>query len=480
MKKGGGTYNLVVIGAGTGGLVTAAGAAALGARVALVERNQMGGDCLNFGCVPSKALISSARLLHRIRHSERWGVAGREPAFDFEQIFAQMRAARAELAPLDSQERFESLGVDVFREEATFVSPQEIAAGDQKLRARHFVIATGSRAVIPGAIGASRVPYFTNETVFDELKEKPESLAIIGGGPIGCELGQMFSRLGVRVTILQKGPRLLDKEDSRVSELVRATLETEGIRVLTNAEIDEAKPTASGVYLRCSGQSISSSGLLVSAGRQPNVENLNLPKAGVAFTKRGVTVDEHLETTQPGIYAVGDIVGQLQFTHVADYHARVVIRNTLVPFRFLRQKLDYSAVPWCTYLDPEVATVGLTETAARKKGIQYDLIEEEMKTVDRAVLERLPEGFARVIVRRGSDKILGATIVGEQAGELIQQFVLAIKHGIGLQKIAETVYAYPTFASLVLKSGEKFNKKRLTPRARKITGWLYRRGKTLR
>jgi len=391
-----------------------------------------------------------------------------------------MRAARAELAPLDSQERFESLGVDVFREEATFVSPREIAVGDQKLRARHFVIATGSRAAIPAVIGASRVPYFTNETVFDELKKKPESLSIIGGGPIGCELGQMFSRLGVKVTILQKGPRLLDKEDPKVSELVRATLEAEGIRVLTGAEIDEAKPTASGVHLRCSGQSISSSALLVSAGRQPNVENLNLPKAGVAFTVRGVTVDEHLETTQPGIYAVGDILGQLQFTHVADYHARVVTRNTLVPFRFLRQKIDYSAVPWCTYLDPEVATVGLTETAARKKGIQYDLIEEEMKTVDRAVLERLPKGFARVLVRRGGDKILGATIVGEHAGELIQQFVLAIKHGIGLQKIAETVYTYPTFASLVLKSGEKFNKKRLTPRARKITGWLYRRGRKLR
>jgi pyruvate/2-oxoglutarate dehydrogenase complex dihydrolipoamide dehydrogenase (E3) component len=381
------------------------------------------------------------------------------------------------LAPLDSQERFESLGMDVFREEATFLSPHEIAVGGEKLRARHFVIATGSRAAIPAVIGASRVPYFTNETIFDELKEKPESLLIIGGGPIGCELGQMFGRLGVKVTILQKGPRLLDKEDPEVSEFVRRTLEAEGIRVLTGTEIDEVKQEVGGVILRCPGESVSGRALLVSAGRQPNVENLNLPKAGVAFSERGVTVDEYLETTQPGIYAVGDIVGQLQFTHVADYHARVVIRNTLVPFRFLRQRVDYSAVPWCTYLDPEVATVGLTETATKKRGIEYDLIEQEMKEVDRAVLERTRDGFARLLVRRGSDEILGATIVGEHAGELIQEFVLALKDGVGLKEIAATVYAYPTFASLVLKAAEKFNKKRLTPTARTIAGWLYRKGR---
>ncbi len=215
--------------------------------------------------------------------------------------------------------------------------------------------------------------------------------------------------------------------------------------------------------------------LLVAAGRQPNVENLNLQAAGVAFTKKGVTVDEHLETTRRGIYAVGDIVGALQFTHVADYHARVAIRNTLVPFRFLRQKVDYRVVPWCTYLDPEVATVGLTETAAKEQGIDYDLIVQEMKEVDRAVVERAETGFARVLVGRGSDEVLGATIVGAHAGELIQEFVLAMKHGIGLKKIAATIYPYPTFASLVLKCAEQLNKKRLTPRAKKITSWLYRR-----
>ena len=475
MTKGDGIYNLVVIGAGTAGLVTAAGSVALGARVALVERNKMGGDCLNFGCVPSKALISSARLLQRMRTAENWGLASSEPEFDFQKVFASMRARRAALAPLDSPERFESLGVDVFRAEATFLSPNELMAGGQRLRARHFIIATGSRPAIPEAIGSSRVPYFTNETIFDELKEKPQDLLIIGGGPIGCELGQIFSRLGVKVTILQRGKRLLDKEDPIVSEFARAALEAEGVRVLTEAEIEEAQPMGSGLTLRYGRENISAAVLLVAAGRQPNVENLDLQKAHVVFTKKGVTVDRHLETTQPGIYAIGDVIGQLQFTHVADYHARVVIRNTLVPFSFLRQKIDYSAVPWCTYLDPEVATVGLTESKAKERGIEYDLIEQEMKEVDRAVVERAEAGFARVLVRRGSDEVIGATIVGEHAGELIQEFVLAIKHGIGLKQIASTVYAYPTFASLVLKTAEKLNKKRLTPRAKKITSWLYRR-----
>ncbi len=388
-----------------------------------------------------------------------------------------MRQARAELAPLDSRERFESLGVDVFSEEATFVSPNEIVVDGQKLRAKNFVIATGSRAAIPPVIGASRVRYFTNETIFDELKEKPESLLIVGGGPIGCELGQMFGRLGVRVTLLENGPRLLKKEDPVVSEFVRARLEAEGIQILTEVEIEAAEEKSGRITLRCGGKNISGAALLVSAGRQPNVENLNLAAAQVAFTKKGVTVDQHLQTTQRKIYAIGDVVGQLKFTHVADYHARVVIRNTLVPLSFLREKVDYAVIPWCTYLDPEVATVGLTETAAKKDGIEYELIEREMKRVDRAVLERVEAGFARVLVRRGSDQIVGATIVGEHAGELIHNFVLAMKHGIGLKKIATTVFAYPTFASLILKSAERFNKQRLTPRARKITGWLYRRSR---
>jgi pyruvate/2-oxoglutarate dehydrogenase complex dihydrolipoamide dehydrogenase (E3) component len=477
VRKGEGIYNLVVIGAGTAGLVTAAGACGLGARVALIERHKMGGDCLNFGCVPSKALISSARLLHQMRHADPWGVKSVEPVFDFNEIFSHMRAARAELAPLDSRERFESLGVDVFDGEASFLSPNEIEAGGHKLRAKNFIIASGSRAVVPPVIAAGRVRYFTNETVFDCLTEKPESLLILGGGPIGCELGQMFSRLGVNVTLLNDGARILGKEDPEVSDFARKLLEAEGVRVLTNVKIESAEQTPERVTLRYDGGSVSGSALLIAAGRQPNIENLNLQTAGVKFTDKGVKVDEHLETTRPGIYAIGDVVGQLQFTHVADYHARVAIRNTLVPFGFLREKVDYSAVPWCTYLDPEIATVGLTETAAKKRGIDCEVIVQEMKEVDRAVVERAEAGFARVLVRQGSDEVIGATIAGAHAGELIQEFVLAMKHGIGLKKIASTIYAYPTFASLILKSAEKLNKKRLTPRAKRITSWLYRRAR---
>jgi pyruvate/2-oxoglutarate dehydrogenase complex dihydrolipoamide dehydrogenase (E3) component len=480
MKKGEGKYNLVVIGAGTAGLVTAAGAVSLGARVALIERNKMGGDCLNFGCVPSKALISSARLLHRMRHADRWGIERTEPRFDFETVFARMRECRSELAPLDSEKRFESLGVDVFRGEATFVSPNELSVHGETLRARNFVIATGTRAAIPPPIAASQVPYFTNETIFDELKAAPESMLILGGGPIGCELGQMFSRLGVKVTIIGKGARLLEKEDREVSEFARQCLEEEGITVITAAEVTSAEMSGDRISLSYSTKGeaekkISANALLLAAGRLPNVENLNLSKAGVKFTEAGIEVDAHLETTQPGIYTAGDVAGPHRFTHMADYQARIVIRNTLVPFSWLRQKIDYSVVPWCTYLDPEIATVGLTEFAAKKKGVEYDLIEQEMKSVDRAVLERVESGFARVLVRRGSDEILGATIVGEHAGELIHEVVLAMKAGVGLKKLAATIHVYPTFSSLVLKAAEKFNKKRLTPRARKITGWLYER-----
>ncbi|HEY1583800.1 MAG TPA: FAD-dependent oxidoreductase, partial [Chthoniobacterales bacterium] len=325
MRKGEGIYNLVVIGAGTAGLVTAAGAAALGARVALVERNKMGGDCLNFGCIPSKGLISSARLLHRMRHAENWGLPKMEPEFEFEKVFASMRAQRAELAPLDSQKRFESLGADVFREEASFLSPNELQVGEQTLRARNFIIATGSRAAIPEAIGSGQVPYFTNETIFDQLTEKPAGLLIVGGGPIGCELGQTFNRLGVKVTIVERGKRLLSKEDPPVSEFVRAMLEAEGVRVLTETEIEASEPSAAGLTLHSSAGKLSGGALLVASGRAPNVENLDLQKAHVSFTKKGITVDEHLETTQPGIYAIGDVLGQLQFTHVADYHARIAI-----------------------------------------------------------------------------------------------------------------------------------------------------------
>jgi len=483
--KGEGVYNLVAIGAGTAGLVTAAGTASLGGRVALIERHKMGGDCLNFGCVPSKALISSARLVHKIAHAQDWGLAEQTPRFDLDSVFRRMRARRAQIAPNDSQARFESLGVDVFRGEAKFLSPHEVEVDGRKVRAKNFVIATGSRAALPPIEGLERVPHFTNETIFDDLKGAPESMIVIGGGPIGCELSQAFGRLGVKVTLLNRGARILPKEDPEIAELIQARLEAEGVTVLNEMEATSCAERGGTIELTYSEKSalgkmrsVSAQTLLIASGRTPNIEQLHLETAGVKYSKRGIETDARLQTSQPHIYAIGDVVGPYQFTHMADYHARIVVRNILMPFGFLRQKLDYSVVPWCTFVDPEVARVGLSETEAKKRQIDYDVVQQDFAYVDRAVVENSEAGFAKVLVKRGSDKILGVTIVAEHAGELIHEFVLAMKHGIGLGKIAGTIHVYPTFSEVARKAGDQYNKKRLTPFAKKLFGWLYQRQKS--
>ena len=483
MKKGEGVYNVVVVGAGTAGLVTAAGTAGLGGRVALVERNLMGGDCLNFGCVPSKALISSARLVQRIRESEKWGLDQSEPQFVFEKVFERMRARRAKIAPHDSQERFESLGVDVFHGEARFVLPHEVEVNGQRLRARNFVIATGSRAVVPKIKGIDSVPYFTNETIFDELKRKPENMIVLGGGPIGCELAQTFRRLGVDVTIFQRGDQLLPREDRDVAEFVERRLINEGVRVVKNADARSVATSDTGKVAlqlldRQSGQlaepTFFADALLVAAGRTPNLRSLDLKSVGIDTTERGVHVNDYLQTSQRHIYAVGDVVGPFLFTHMADAQGRVAVRNILVPFQFLRQKMDYSVVPWCTYTDPEVAHVGLGEKEAQRQNIDYDLFIVPLEDVDRAVVESEDGGFAKILTGKDSDKILGATIIAPHAGDLLHEFVLAMKARIGLGTIASTIHAYPTFAELARKAGDKYNKTRLTPRAKKIFTWLYK------
>jgi len=477
-RKGEGVYNVVIIGAGTAGLVTAAGTAGLGGRVALIERHKMGGDCLNTGCVPSKALISSARLVEAIRRAPEWGLAKQEPRFDFEKVFARMRERRAKIAPHDSQERFESLGVDVFRGDAKFVSPHEVAVGRVRLRARNFVIAAGSRAAVPEVEGLKDVPFHTNETVFDEMRAKPERLVILGGGPIGCELGQVFRRLGVAVTIVQKPPRLLEREDADAAGLVRRKLEGEGVRILAGVDAKLAAKNDSRLRVWVEAKAgdrkpIGCDAILVASGRRPNTDGLDLEKAGVEYGEKGVKVNEHLQTSQPHIYAAGDIVGSYQFTHVADAHARVVVRNILFPW--WKAKFDGSVVPWCTYTDPEVARVGLNEDQAGKEGIAYDLWNLPLEELDRAVVESAEAGFAKVLTKKGSDKILGATLVSERAGDLLHEFVLAMKAGVGLKEISGTIHAYPTFAELARKLADQYQKQRLTPFAKKALGWLYRR-----
>src|SRR5438552_5062254 len=486
MKKREGVYNVVVIGAGTAGLVTAAGTAGLGGRVALIERNLMGGDCLNFGCVPSKALISSARLVQRIRESEKWGLDRQEPEFAFEKVFERMRARRARIAPNDSQERFESLGVDVFHGEARFISPDGLEVDGPKLRARNFVIATGSRAVVPKIEGIDQVRYFTNETIFDELKAKPESMIVLGGGPIGCELAQTFCRLGTQVTIIQRGDQLLPKEDRDVAEFLERRLINEGVRIIKNVDARSVATTDAGKIAlefldrqpgRLAERTFFADALLIAIGRNPNLQSLDLKSAGVDVNERGVRVTDYLQTSQRHIYAVGDVIGPFLFTHMADAHARVAVRNILMPFQFLRQKMDYSVVPWCTYVDPEVAHVGLCEKEAQRKNLDYDLFFVPLQDVDRAVVESEDAGFAKILTAKGSDKILGATIIASHAGDLVHEFVLAMNTKIGLGKISSMIHAYPTFAELARKAGDKYNKTRLTPRAKKIFTWLYKRAR---
>lgn len=479
-KKGQGVYNVVVIGAGTAGLVTAAGTAGLGGRVALIERHRMGGDCLNTGCVPSKALISSARLIHQIRHAAEWGLNRQEPQFDFARVFARMRHRRAKIAPNDSRERFERLGVDVFQGEARFVSPREVAVGPVRLRAKNFVIAAGSRPAIPSVEGLENVPFFTNETIFDELHQKPERLIILGGGPIGCELGQVFARLGAAVTILQRAPQILEKEDQDAAGLLRQRLEAEGVQILsgTQAKIAGRHGKTLRLWIEAEEgkrQPLDADAILVAAGRVPNTEGLGLEAAGVHSTPKGITVNAYLQTSQPHIYAAGDVVGSYQFTHIADHHARTVVRNILIPW--LRAKVETSVVPWCTYTSPELARVGLNEAEAKRQGIEYNLITQPLNDVDRAVVESEDVGFAKVLTAKGSDRILGVTLVSERAGDLLHEFVLAMKAGVGLKRISGTIHAYPTFAEIARKVADRQQKARLTPFAKKLFAWLYARAR---
>jgi pyruvate/2-oxoglutarate dehydrogenase complex dihydrolipoamide dehydrogenase (E3) component len=482
-RRAKGVYNVIIIGAGTAGLVTAAGTAGLGGRVALIERDRMGGDCLNTGCVPSKALLASARRIAEIRRAPDWGLSKQDLRFSFEEVFARMRERRAKIAPNDSEERFEALGVDVIRGEARFVSPHEVAVGDLLLEGRNVVIATGSRPAIPPIEGLTEVPYFTNETIFDELESQPDRLCVLGGGPVGCELAQVFTRLGTKVTILQRARQMLEKEDADAAGLVRRTLEAEGVRIVTGVEarrVTRVASRAARVWIEEEGGkagSVDCDAVLVAAGRVPNTDGLDLEKAGVEYGKAGVVVNAHLQTSRPEIYAAGDVVGSFYFTHVADAHARVVVRNILFPWK--KAKFDDSVVPWCTYTQPEVARVGWNEDQARRAGIECDVWSQRLGDLDRAVVESEEEGFAKVLTRRRSDQILGATIVSERAGDLLHEFVLAMKARVGLKKIAETIHAYPTFAELARKLADAQQKSRLTPLWKKTFAAMYRMRRTI-
>lgn len=465
-------YNLVVIGAGTAGLICAAGAAGLGAKVALIEREWMGGDCLNVGCVPSKALIRSARAFADARRASAYGLGvGPEGRVDFSKVMERMRRLRAALSRNDGAARYRGLGVDVFFGTGRFSGADSINVGGKTLRFGRAVIATGTRASAPPIRGLSEAEFLTNETVFS-LGALPRRLVVIGAGPIGCELAQAFRRFGAKVALLEAESGILPKEDRDAAEVVKAALLRDGIDLVEGCKIQsvEVRGHEKLVRLECGGNSseIPCDEILVGAGREPIVDGLNLEAAGVEYDRRtGVKVNDHLRTTNPRIFAAGDICSRYKFTHVSDAMARIVIRNAL----FLgRERASALTVPWCTYTDPEIAHVGLYEHEARDRGIAVKSFVQPLSEVDRAVLDGETEGFVKIHVQEGSDKIIGATVVASHAGEMISELTLAMAGKLGLSTISRTIHPYPTQAEAIRKIGDAYNRTRLTPRV----GWLLR------
>jgi pyruvate/2-oxoglutarate dehydrogenase complex dihydrolipoamide dehydrogenase (E3) component len=468
-------YNLVVIGAGTAGLVTAAGAAGLGAKVALVEKHLLGGDCLNVGCVPSKAIIRCSRAAFDVNESGRFGVrGGTSVETDFAAVMERMRKLRADLSPHDSAQRFAKLGVDVFLGEARFASPDAIEVAGQTLRFKRAVIATGARAVEPPIPGLPEAGYVTNETVFN-LTQRPARFAVIGGGPIGCELAQAFQRLGSQVSLIHKNTHLLDREDMEAAAIVQNAFVREGITLCLNAKISrvERNGTEKIVWYESQGKEdrLAVDEILIGAGRAPNVEGLDLEVVGVQYDRRkGVVVNDCLQSTNPRIYAAGDVCLNWKFTHGADFSARIVIQNAL----FLgHKKASALTMPWCTYTDPEIAHVGLYERDTRERGIELDTYVREFKEVDRAVLDGEEDGFVKIHVRKGRDEILGATVVARHAGEMISEISVAMAGRMGLGRLASVIHPYPTQAEAIRQCGDAYNRTRLTPTVKKWMGcWL--------
>lgn len=470
-----GRYNLVVVGAGTAGLISAAGAAGLGARVALVERHLLGGDCLNVGCVPSKGIIRAARAAFDARTAGAFGVRGVEDlGFDFSTAMERMRRLRAGISAHDSARRFrDELGVDVFIGEGRFVGRDCIEVENAKLFFRKAAICTGARAAGLPIPGLEESGYLTNETVFS-LTELPRRLAVIGAGPIGCELAQAFARFGSRVTVVEMAPQILGREDRDAAEILQGALQGEGIELLLNVRIRavERRGEERIIRLEQEGQQVEvlADAILIGVGRAPNVESLGLETAGIVYDRSGVKVSDTLQTSNPNVYAAGDICFPLKFTHTADALARILIANAL----FMgHQKTSTLTVPWCTYTDPEIAHVGMYERDAESKGIAVTTLTIPLAEVDRAVLDGESTGFARVHLKAGSDRILGATIVARHAGEMINEFSLAITNGLGLGAIARTIHPYPTQAEVVKKLADMYNRTRLTPSVKRIlAGWL--------
>lgn len=452
--------NLIVIGAGAAGLVTAYIGAAVKAKVTLVEAHKMGGDCLNYGCVPSKALIKSAKLATQMRHADQYGLSATVPEFSFQQVMARVHDVIRTIAPHDSVERYESLGVEVLQGYGRVIDPWtvEIEAADgskQRLTTRSIVIAAGAQPFVPPLPGLDEVGYLTSDTLWDALAQRnsaPARLVVLGGGPIGCELSQSFARLGSAVTQVEMAPRIMAREDAEVSELARASLARDGVDVLTShkalrCEREERDGVVHKYLVVEHGgleRRVEFDDLICAVGRVARLQGYGLEALGIP-TQRTVVTNEYLETLYPNIYAAGDVAGPYQFTHTAAHQAWYAAVNALFG-QFKRFKVDYSVVPWATFVDPEVARVGLNEQDAKEKGIAYEVTRYGIDDLDRAIADGAAHGFVKVLTVPGKDRILGVTIVGEHAGDLLAEFVLAMKHGLGLNKILGTIHIYPTLS----------------------------------
>ncbi len=482
-----GRYNLVVLGAGTGGLITALIASSLGARVALVERHLMGGDCLNVGCVPSKSLIRGARRIHDAHAAGEFGIAiAPGDRGDFGQVMRRLREIRARISHEDSAERYaREFGIDVYFGHARFAGEGKVRVGDQTLEFAKAVIATGARAAAPPIPGLAEAGFLDNETVF-ERTELPRRLAVIGAGPIGCELSQAFRRLGSAVSLLERMDQCLIREDPDAARIVQAALVRDGVELVFGCQVDRVERRGSEKILYLSGVSADSGQgpiprelavdeILIGAGRAPNVEDLGLEMIGVEFDLReGVRVDDALRTTNPRVYAVGDVCMAWKFTHAADAAAKIAVQNALFSIGpFGRKKLSALIMPWCTYTAPELAHVGLSEGAAKAQGIAIDTYRVDLAQANRAVTDGEEEGLVKVHVRKGSDRIVGATIVASHAGELITQFTLAMQHGIGLGSFTNVIYPYPTQGEALKRAAGAYTRTRLTPAVKRLfERWL--------
>ena len=466
-------YNLVVIGAGTAGLVTAAGAAGLGAKVALVEKSLLGGDCLNVGCIPSKVIIRSARAVEDVRSASGFGVSGSAtPEVDFSAVMERMRRLRAHISQHDSARRFRDLGIDVFLGEGQFSGPDTVTVSNRTLRFKKAVIATGSKPVHPPVEGLNEAGFLTNETVFT-LTERPHHLAVVGGGPIGCELSQAFCRLGTQVTIIESGPQFLAREDLEAATIIAKIFQKEGIDVRLATRLKRVTSGQGKKRLHLESQdketTLEVDEIFVGVGRAPNMKSLDLEAAAVEYTPRGVIVDDYLQTSNSRIYAAGDICMGWKFTHAADAAARIVIQNAL----FLgRKKLSALTMPWCTYTDPEVAHVGMSEWNAKEKGLEVDTFARPLNQVDRGLIDA-EVGFVKVLVKKGTDRILGATIVARHAGEMISGITVAMVAGVGVQTLSGVIHPYPTQAEAIKQVGNLYSRTRLTPLVKKLfSTWL--------